>query len=256
MNKILSLALALPLLGLFGCASESQIKEAIRKNPKLIFEAIEEHPAEFMEAVNHAAQAAQRSQYEKQAQAMKTEQERDLKNPKKPELSADRRLSGNSNGPIVLVEYADFQCPACGMNYRTLKQFKQKYGDQVQFYFKDMPLEMHPMAHPAALYFEAIRKQGNAKALAFHNQLFEHQAEMRDDAFLKKSAKAVGADMKKLEKDIQTAETSKVVNTDMAEFEKFGFTGTPVIILNGVALQGAQPEEELERVVQLTQRKN
>lgn len=40
----------------------------------------------------------------------------------------------------------------------------------------------------------------------------------------------------------------------MAEFEAFGFTGTPVIIVNGVALQGAQPVAEIERVIAATKK--
>ena len=61
-----------------------------------------------------AAQTAQRSNYEREVAATKEQQEKDLANPKKPQLSAERRLIGTDKAKIVIVEYADFQCPACG----------------------------------------------------------------------------------------------------------------------------------------------
>lgn len=249
----MKLLLPLALVALAGCASsDNQVREAIKKDPSIVFDVIEQNPEKFIEVVNKAAQNAQKSQYEKQAQEMKNEQERDLKDPKKPKLSNDRRLAGSDSGKIVVVEYADFQCPACRMAYDSLKQFKAKYKDQVQFYYKHMPLDFHPQAYPSALYFEALRLQGNAKAAKFYDYVFQNQRHITEDGFLKKAAAHVGADMKKLEKDLKSETVKKIVEEDSEEFQKFGFTGTPVIIMNGVALNGAQRLEELVRVAELT----
>ncbi len=240
-----------------GCASnESQIKEAVRKNPKIIFDAIEENSEEFIEVVNRSAQKAQQKRYEKQMAELKTEQENDLKTPKQPQLSADRRLIGTDAGKIVVVEYADFQCPACRMAYDSLKKFKEKHKGQIQFYYKNMPLDFHKMALPSALYFEAIRLQDKNKALKFYEYVFENQKQLTDESFLKKAAAVVGANLKKLEIDIKSDAVKKIIEWDMSEFQNFGFTGTPVLIINGVALNGAQKLEELERVAQLTLEKS
>ncbi len=238
---------------LVGCASsETQIREAIKKNPKIVFDAIEENPEQFMIVVNRAAQNAQLKQYEKQASEMRSEQERDLKNPKHPSLSASRRLDGEDSSKIVMVEYADFQCPACRMAYDSIKLFKEKHKGQVQFYYKNMPLDFHKMAYPSALYFEAIRLQDKAKAMKFYDYVFENQRQMTDEALLKKAASHVGANLKKLSADIKSDIVKKIIDEDANEFQKFGFTGTPVLILNGVALNGAQKVEELERIANLT----
>lgn len=239
-----------------GCASsENQLRQAIKKNPKIIFDAIEDNPELFIEVVNRAAQKAQRSQYEKQLSEMKNEQERDLKNPKQPKLESERRLIGNDSGKIVVVEYADFQCPACRVAHESLKQFKDKYRGQVQFYFKNMPLDFHKMAYPAAQYYEAIFVQDKAKAAQFFDHVFENQREMTDENFLKKAARHVGADLKRVERDLKSDVVKGRIKDDMDEFQGFGFTGTPVLILNGVALHGAQRLEELERVVGLTSKR-
>lgn len=237
---------------LSGCAmSDSQVREAVKKNPAIVFDVIEENPERFLEVVNRAAQKAQEAQYKKRLEAMQAEQEEDIKNPRKPSLDNDRRLAGTEKGKVVIVEYADFQCPACQMAYKSLKEFKSKYKDQVQFYYKHMPLNFHEMAFPSALYFEAIRLQDKAKALKFYQIVFENQQAL-SEGFLKQTAKSVGANMNQLSKDIKSDKVRAIVEADIQEFEKFGFTGTPVTIVNGIALKGAQGVDALERAMKLT----
>lgn len=243
-----------------GCVSNSspgsggdEVRRAIEKDPSIVFDAIEKNPEQFMAVVNQAAQKAQRKHYEAQAAKMREEQEKDIQNPKKPQITDDRRLIGKAADPISIVEYADFQCPACGMAYQSLQKFKEKYKGRYQFVFKNMPLDFHKMAYPSATYFEAIRLQDKAKALRFYDLAFQNQRDL-DETFLKRTAKQVGADMGRLEKDVKSAKVRDIIAADMAEFEKFGFTGTPVLIVNGVAMQGAQPLEEIERVIASTKK--
>ncbi len=249
MKKLLVAALAFTLS---ACVTDDQVKETISKNPKIIFEVIEKNPEEFIEVVNKAVQAAQEKQYEKQMTLMKSEEERDLKDPKKPELKDDRRLVGDKSSEIVVIEYADFQCPACRMAYDSLKQFKEKYKGKVQFYYKHMPLDFHKMAMPASQYFEALKMQDKSRALKFFDYVFQNQQQLADAGFLDKVARDVGANMVQLAKDIKSDQIKNLIEGDIQEFIKFGFTGTPVVILNGVALHGAQNLEGLERVLKLT----
>jgi protein-disulfide isomerase len=255
MKKEICLAAAAGLTVLLSAcvSSESQVRDALEKNPKLVFDVIEKNPEQFMESVTRAARLAQQKQQEKQIENRQQQQEADLKNPKSPEITPERVLFGKKEDPITIVEYADFQCPACGMAHNSLTEFKEKHKGEIRFVFKNMPLDFHRMAYSSALYFEAIRLQDQKKALKFHDTLFENQQKLSED-YLKKTASEVGADMTRLAKDIKSRAVSKVVREDMAEFQKFGFTGTPVIIVNGVALEGAQPLEELERVASLTKK--
>lgn len=248
MKKITMVTLALVMA---GCASKDQIKDAIRKDPSIVFDVIEENPEKFLEVVNRAAKKAQSGQLARRAQEEDAQEKADLKNPKKPALNDSQRLIGDSKAKIVIVEFADFQCPACGMAHNYMKEFLKKHKGEVQFYYKNMPLDFHKMAYPAAQYFEAIKLQSRDKALQYHEYLFENQRSL-SDSFLKKAAEKVGADMKRLAKDIESDAVKKAIDADMAEFQKFGFNGTPAIILNGVSMYGAQPVEELERVSKLT----
>lgn len=241
------------MLSMGACATqESKIAEYVKKNPKIVFDVIEENPEQFIEVVNKAARKAQEAQYSKQALEAQRQQQEQLSNPLKPELRERHLLFGSEKARITIVEYADFQCPACKMAHETLKKIKEKYKGDVRFYYKNMPLDFHKMAMPAARYFEAIKTVDKDKAERFFNIVFDEQNQLRSEDFLKNVLKRVGADTQTILKKMSSAEIDKNINEDMNEFQKLGFTGTPVILVNGVALNGAQPIEEIERVIQLT----
>jgi protein-disulfide isomerase len=249
MKKIILLAI---LLAVSGCATNAQIAEYLKKNPKAVFDVIEENPDQFVEVVNKAARKAQQNAQQKQMADLKKKQEEQIVTPLKPKLEDSRRLFGDKSAKITIVEYADFQCPACRMAHKSLDQIFKQYPGKVQFYYKHMPLDFHPMAQPSAYYFEAIFKQDRNKARKFYDLVFENQRDLKDVNFLRQMAKKVGADMGKVAKDIDSKDIRYNVDADVSEFEKMGFTGTPVILVNGVALHGAQPVEEIEKIIALT----
>lgn len=240
------------LLGLASCAtSDGQIRDYLKKNPQVLFEVIEDNPEMFLETVNRAARKAQGAQAEKQQSEREQRVQEQLKNPLKPKLEKSRVLAGSPEAKIVIVEYADFQCPACSMAAANLKKVLEKYGDRLQFHYKNMPLDFHPMAMPASSYYEALMKQDRAKARKFYDSVFANQRAL-SDAFLKETAKKAGADMMRLEADVKSEAVARTIKNDQEEFVNLGFTGTPVIVVNGIALEGAQPSEAIERVIELT----
>ncbi len=231
-------------LTLASCApSAKQLKEAIQNDPSIVFAAIEKDPAKFIEVVNKAAQDAQQGQAAKAQEDEKKSREEEMKNPLKPEIQADRVVFGNKDAPITIVEYSDFQCPYCSRGYQTIREVRKEYGDKVRVVFKHLPLDFHPMAMPAAKYFEAIAKQDHNKAEKFHDMVFENQGMLKDkgEGYFKEVAKKVGADMKKVEADIKDESIAKKIATDMEEAKKFNMSGTPGFIINGVSLRGAYP---------------
>lgn len=251
MKKILA---ALPLLILAACA-QTGTKEYIEKHPEVIFKAIEDNPTAFMAAVEKAANQARREQADGRREQMRRQQEEDLKNPKQPKLDARRALTGGPSSEVVIVEYADFQCPACAMARESLKEIKAKYGSKVRFHYKNMPLDFHPAAMPAAQAFEAVRLMKPAKAMAVYDWLFENQKKLSSPDFVNDVARTAGVPLADLKKKMASAEVERLIREDMEEFEKFGFTGTPVVLVNGVALHGAQPAVAVEQVIEAT-RKN
>lgn len=252
LNQTLKLTLLAGTFALVQCApSAKQLKEAVEKDPSIMFVAIEKDPEKFIEVVNKAAQEAQKKQQEKMADDEKKQRDTEYANPLKPEIDETRVIFGKKDAPITIVEYSDFECPYCSRGYQTVKQVKAEYGDKVRVLFKHLPLDFHPMAEPAARYYEALSLQDHAKAEKFHDKVFEGQNELKTgkEAFLKKVAKELGANMAKLEKDLKDETVSKRIQADMAEAQKFGIRGTPGFIVNGISLRGALPFNEFKDVI-------
>lgn len=250
MKKSLLFASAILLMAT-ACTSKSQMEKVIEENPDIVFNAIKKNPKKFVEVVNEAVKTAQESSREDEAKQEQARMDEEMKNPKKPEIEEGRVIFGNKNAPITIVEYSDFQCPYCSRGYQTVKEVEQAYGDKVRVVFKHLPLEFHPMAMPAAKYFEAIAMQDHSKAEKFHDEIFKNQKELNADGekFLKKAAKKVGANLAKLEKDLNAEGVMKRIEADMAEAKKFDFSGTPGFLINGVSLRGAYPTPEFKKII-------
>lgn len=252
LKQLLKITLLAGTFTLVQCApSAKQLKEAVEKDPSIMFVAIEKDPEKFIEVVNKAAQEAQKKQQEKMVDDEKKQRDAEYANPLKPEVDEARVIFGKKDAPITIVEYSDFECPYCSRGYQTVKQVKAEYGDKVRVVFKHLPLEFHPMAEPAARYFEAVAMQSHEKAEKFHDKVFEGQNELKTgkENFLKKVAKDVGANMTKLEKDLKDEKITKRIQSDMEEAQKFGIRGTPGFVINGISLRGALPFNEFKEVI-------
>ena len=82
-------------------------------------------------------------------------------------------VKGNRSAPVVLVEYSDFQCPACAASAPLVKQLTEEFGNKIAFVYRHFPLPQHKNAYPAAQAAEAAGKQGKFWEMAdliFANQ--------------------------------------------------------------------------------------
>jgi len=162
-----------------------------------------------------------------------------------------RIVRGNPAAPVTIVEFTDFQCPYCSNGARTVSAMMAKYEGKVKLIVKHYPLPFHPVALPAALYFEGIAAQSPDKAWQFYDALFANPGQLAagEDA-LKQVAAELGVDMQKLEQDVRSPETYKKIAADKQEFEQAKFDGVPVFIINGTALVGAQPPQVFIEVIE------
>ncbi len=238
---------------LTGCTTTqdvSSLKQVLEENPDILTNAIRKNPQPIMEAINDAAQETRKQQLAKAQQAEDDARAEARKNPKTPEISDDRVIFGEKKGdvPITIVEYSDFQCGYCGRAYNTIKEIIKKYEGKVRVIYKHLPLDFHPMAKPAAHYYEAIALQNHNKAQQFHDKIFEQQSNLTSGGkdFLDQLAKEVGANMARLKKDLESDKVKQRVENDDAEAKRFGFNGTPGFLINGVPLNGAQPLSAFE----------
>ena len=89
------------------------------------------------------------------------------------------RVWGSETAKVTLIEYADFQCPACATYYPIVKELKEKYPEDLRVVFRHFPLiTIHKNAFPSAIAAEAAQEQG--KFWEMHDILFEKQGEWSD----------------------------------------------------------------------------
>lgn len=253
MKHLVKSTLVFAAIAMVACApSAKQLKEAIEKDPSIVFTAIEKDPEKFIEVVNLAAQNAQKKQQEKMVADESKKREEEFKNPLKPEIQDGRVVFGKKDAKITIVEYSDFECPYCSRGYSTVRQVLSEYANDVRVVFKHLPLDFHPNAMPAAKYFEAIAIQDHAKAEKFHDTVFTNQGRLKEEGqkFMKETAKKLGVNMAKLEKDITSEAVAKRIEADMEEAKKFNFSGTPGFLINGISLRGAYPASEFKAIIE------
>lgn len=252
-NKILLSIGSLGLLAAVGCSpSASQLKKTIEANPDIVFAAIEKDPAAFFETVQKAQRKAQESGQSDRIQAEVKRVVEEAKNPKTPKID-EARVIGNVSAPITIVEYSDYNCGHCGTAHETVEKIKEKYGDKVRFVFKNFPVldARTKTSMKAAEYAEAALLQSKEVGYKFHAEVFRGQNQLyeKGEAFLKEAAKAAGADMAQLQKDMKGAKVKEIIKGDMAEATEFGFEGTPGFLINGATLPGAYPFEAFVQII-------
>ena len=256
MKKITSVSLFV-LITFLGCSKEAQLKKDLtnvfKENPEILADAIKNNPVEFMEAVKEAASAA-RSAFAKKRDEKTTKY---YDEPLKPVIRKDETIRGTKDAPLVLVEYSDFECGYCSRGYSTVMELMNKYKGKVQFIYKHLPLSFHKQALISSQYYEAIRLQDEKKAFRFHDEIFKKQAQLkRGEKFLKKIAKNLKVDMKKLKKDVVSKKVLERIKEDQKEAEKFGMRGTPGFILNGVPIRGAHPIKSFVNIIEELKKRN
>lgn len=250
MLKKLTLVSLLAFIFTLGCTTKDQMKKTLEENPEILTNAIEKNPKLILDALNKAVEQVRNKQKLDQVKNEEKALEEEFKAPKKPVIEANRVISGPKDAPITIVEYSDFECPFCKKGYKVVNQVKEEYGSKVRVIYKHLPLSFHKMAEPASRYYEAIALQSHNKAQKFHDLVFEDQMGLQNgEAFLKKMAKKVGANVSKATKDSKSAQVTKIINADKAEAEKYGFTGTPGFLINGVSVKGAFPFSHFKKII-------
>lgn len=146
------------------------------------------------------------------------------------------RIKGPNTAKVTLVEYSDFECPACAQYEPILKQLLETYEKELRLVYRHYPLvQIHPQALPSAQASEAAHKQG--KFWEMHEILFDRQsawskAEEPLDLFIS-YAKELGLDESKFTADMESSDVEEKITADMAGAIGSGITGTPTFFLNG-----------------------
>ena len=241
-------------LGLYVKNVGQSKKEINKEDLKKI---IDENPLYFADSFRGVMMALQKQEGEKRRKAELEKMEDLFENPLKPNLKKEAFM-GPKDAPITLVEYSDFECPYCSRSAETVKVLLKKYPGKIKFIYKHLPLKFHKSAMVAAQYFEAALLQDEKKAFDYHFKIFESQRTLAKggEKFLKKLAKELGFDTERLKREANSGEVLLKIKSHVDEANKFGISGTPGFLVNGVPIKGAYPIEYFDHVIKRIREKN
>lgn len=162
---------------------------------------------------------------------------------------------GNANAPVTLVEYGDFQCPACAAYHSVVRQITSEIPDKVRFVYRHFPLtNIHNKAWNAAKASEAAGKQG--KFWEMYDLLFVNQTKWEGQSISEFNkthegyASQLGLNLEQYKKDFSSLEVEQLVKDDQVLGNKFGVRGTPSFYINGVYTELPGSYERFKAIIE------
>lgn len=164
------------------------------------------------------------------------------------DVSDDSWILGSRDSKVVLVEYSDFQCPACQIYAPLVKGAVEKYKKDIKFVFRHFPLSQHQNAFKASQAAEAAGLQEDF--FGMHDLLFERQSDWADEAnpdkIFREYAKELNLDLKKFDADYKSSQVKKNIEDDYQQGILHGVDATPSFFLNGIRLQNMRSQQDFE----------
>lgn len=140
---------------------------------------------------------------------------------------------------VTMVEYGDFQCPACKQYYPIVKSLLELYPNQLKLVFKHFPLSVHPNAIPGATAAEAAGRQNKFFEMA--DILYERQDEWAPLPDPKPKfieyAKEIGLDVAQFNVDMKDKAIADVIEAERNEGIQNGVNATPSFYIEGKKIE-------------------
>ena len=176
--------------------------------------------------------------------------------PNLPPLKAEGYVLGSPSAPVEVIEFADFECPACGQfAVITEPQVRTELVNtgKVRVRFMDFPLNIHRNTWDASLAAACANDQG--KFWEMHDALFMNQDKWNGEATsrprgpISDLAKQIGLDMNKYGACMDNDTHRPQIEATLREGERRGIGQTPTFVFNGTVVPGAVPYDAYRKYV-------
>lgn len=166
-------------------------------------------------------------------------------------INDNENVKGNKEAKVTLIEYSDFQCPACGSYYPILKKVSEDWGAQVRFAYRHFPLSRHKNAKLAATVAEAAGEQGQFWEM--HDLIFQNQSDWSEEknaaVIFAKYAQDLGLNLAQFQTDIASEEIKTKIENDYKSGVQAGVDATPTFFLNGKKLATPRNYDEFKNAI-------
>jgi len=159
---------------------------------------------------------------------------------------------GSKKPQATLVEYSDFQCPACGAYYPMVEEIFAEYKDKISFTYRHFPLPQHKNALSSAYASEAAGNQGKFWEMA--DMLFKNQNDWSESTTAQITfegyAQKLRLDMAKYKNDVKSDATKARVERSKKSGQLSAINHTPTFFLNGKLASNPRSKEELKALIE------
>lgn len=159
---------------------------------------------------------------------------------------------GNPNAPVTLVEYADFECPACQAYYPVVEQVFNAASSTVRMVFREFPLPQHADAIPAAKAAEAAGNQG--KFWDMYGLIYSNHADWETlsdpTSVFVGYAQKLRLNMAQFNADIKSAIVAKKISDEVTTGTAAGIDATPTFFINGKRIENPESYDEFIQDIQ------
>jgi cyclophilin family peptidyl-prolyl cis-trans isomerase/protein-disulfide isomerase len=174
-----------------------------------------------------------------------------------PSVSASDWVRGPADASITIVEYADFQCPACSQLDPVLEKLEEEYPKDLRVVFRHFPLEsVHDKAAISSQAAEAAGAQG--KFWEMHDLLYTRQSEwsaMTVDQFqewVAARANELGMNVDQFKSDMASQPIVDKIQQAWEHNASIGMPGTPFLLINNQVYQGPLSYANLDAILRVT----
>ena len=160
-------------------------------------------------------------------------------------ISSTDIATGSANAKANLIEYADFECPACADSSKFVEQLKIDFPKDLRVAYRFFPLPQHNLGMISSQVAYAAYKQG--KFWEMYGTLYDNQTKwsssQNPQPLFDEYAKQLNLDLTKLHVDQNADSTKKFIEDQYNEGLIIGITYTPSFFLNGKLIQPANYQE-------------
>ena len=168
-------------------------------------------------------------------------------------IPAGTYTKGNPQAKVTLVEFSDFQCPACLAAKPTVDAILKAHPNDLLFAYRNFPLNQHPFSHQSAQAAESAGIQG--KYWDMYDLLFANQEKFADSLF-PELAKSLDLDLTKFDSDMKNETLKTKILNDISAGTRFGVNSTPSFFLNGKKLNLASFDDLTKAVEEAIKNSN
>ncbi|MBI4407446.1 MAG: thioredoxin domain-containing protein [Candidatus Kerfeldbacteria bacterium] len=156
--------------------------------------------------------------------------------------AGDDPTLGNPAAPIVIISFADYQCPYSKAAEEIMVNLVQRYPDDLLFVYRDFPLYTHPQAEAAAQAAECADEQN--QFWPYNALLFEQQDNLAQAGLFATLAEQLNLDLIQFNDCVAASQTAVEVQHDLDEALLAGLNATPTYFVNGTKLVGVRSEAD------------